>query len=115
MNIYKYTFPVKCPNNAKFIIYSLEIETDKMIMVEDIMATCDAFGELFHEDMAAHLQDRFGGKQVLIANHHGVDVETQRSAPHQTKEKRLRDFTTYEIEQEARRRSHWSYGMSETE
>ncbi len=77
-NTYKHTFVVECPNNGKLIIYSLSIATEQTIMVEHIMTACGLFKSGYHEDIADQLHERFGGHQVITANHHGVQIETVR-------------------------------------
>jgi hypothetical protein len=78
MNIYRAKFTAVCPNNKKIILYTLEITTDQKIMVEEIMEACLKFGCGYHEDIAESLYASFGSKQVLIATHHGVQIETRR-------------------------------------
>jgi hypothetical protein len=80
VNIYRRTFYCKCPNNSQLIEYHFELMTDKMVQVEDIVEFCDTFDIGYHEAIAEKLVGRFGGRQVLKAHHHGVDVETRRDA-----------------------------------
>lgn len=77
-NIYRHQFIAECPNNAKPIVYSLTIETDQPVMVEHILTACCLMRRGYHEDFADQLHARFGGLQVITANHHGVDIETRR-------------------------------------
>lgn len=79
MNAYSTKFFANCPNNGIRIEYSLRIETRDQIMVEDILSALDAIGEGFHEEIADDLLKRFGGVQKLVADHHGVTVETTRA------------------------------------
>lgn len=58
--------------------YRLRIEIETMIPVEQILATVEAIDDGFHEDIADGLLDRFGGTQTLVADHHGVTIETIR-------------------------------------
>lgn len=78
MNIYRTKFTAVCPNNKKVILYALQITTDQKIMVEEIMERCHKIGCGYHEDIAEMLYSGFGGEQVLIATHHGVEIETRR-------------------------------------
>lgn len=80
MNIYQYQFASTCPNNKRPIIYSLTIETDKMIYVEKIVVAVELQGSQYHEPMADALHAQFGGRQTLKAHHHGVDITTVRGA-----------------------------------
>lgn len=75
MNCYRYTFAATCPANGETIIYSLEIRSEKRILVEHIKTACALHKSGYHEDIAADLQERFGGV-TLTANHHGVTIET---------------------------------------
>lgn len=77
MNIYTQHFRATCPNNGRTVDYVLTIESARTIMVEDIQAAVNAV-EGYHEDMADKLFARFGGRQRLVAHHHGTDVETVR-------------------------------------
>jgi hypothetical protein len=78
MNIYRHQFVAMCPNNDRPIIYSLEIETESVIQVEHIVTACALHKRAFHEAIADDLHQRFDGRQVLRAHHHGVDIETRR-------------------------------------
>lgn len=81
MNIYRRQFVATCPNNGEAIIYSLTIEAgDRMIQVEHICTATALIKQGFHEQIADELHRRFGGRQVLRAHHHGVDIETIREA-----------------------------------
>lgn len=79
MNIYRYQFVAHCPNNARPIMYSLEIETAEVVHVEHIVTACALFESAYHEEIADALVERFRGKHTLRAHHHGVDIETRRS------------------------------------
>ena len=48
--------------------------------MEDILKEVEDIQKGFHEDIADRLQRRFGGSQTLVADHHGVRIETTR--PH---------------------------------
>jgi len=77
MNIYRQPFRAICPKNARSVDYLLTIESPRLIMVEEIQeAVADLKG--YHEEFADHLWQLFGGRQTLIAHHHGTDVETVR-------------------------------------
>ena len=77
MNRYTHDFLVKCPNNDLLVAYRLVITTPRVIMVEDIVAACKV-ESAYHEALADQLYQRFGGRQVMTAHHHGVDIETTR-------------------------------------
>jgi hypothetical protein len=78
MNIYRRTFVAACPNNGQSIIYQLEIRSARMIQVEHIVTATSLIKRGYHEQIANDLHAQFGGKQVLCAHHHGVDIETIR-------------------------------------
>lgn len=78
MNIYKYSFKAKCPVNGLLIDYSLTIRTERFVKVEDLIAECNAAESVFHEALADRLLEKFWGEQVMVAHHHGVDIETHR-------------------------------------
>lgn len=76
-NRYCHAFEATCPNNGAVIAYALEIQSQTSIMVEDIVAACSV-SETFHEPLADALYAQFGGRQILAAHHHGVDIRTVR-------------------------------------
>lgn len=76
MNTYRYRFVATCPNNGEAIVYTLSIATSATIFVEHIKVACAMHKAGYHENIAAALHDRFGGVLTLVANHHGVDIET---------------------------------------
>ncbi|WP_063900359.1 hypothetical protein [Burkholderia vietnamiensis] len=77
-NIYRTHFVSRCPNNRQLISYLLEIDTDEMIHVEHITTATAMHESGYHEAIADDLFKRFGGRQILKAHHHGVDIETRR-------------------------------------
>lgn len=80
-NIYTRRFIACCPNNGASILYTLSIETTtRLIPVEEIVRATDAIRTGFHEAIADQLHGQFGGRQTLIADHHGVGIETIRGA-----------------------------------
>jgi len=78
MNKYKTKFTSVCPVNHKKITYELEIKHTDKILVEDILETISKLLIGYHENIADELFKKFGGEQTLIANHHGVFIETER-------------------------------------
>jgi hypothetical protein len=79
MNRYTYKFTSICPVNEKKISYQLIIETTQTIKVEDIMGFIeDNHKQSFHEVIADDLIDCFPGEHYLVAEHHGVLIETWR-------------------------------------
>lgn len=79
MNIYTTEFFANCPNNGLRIKYSLRIEAREIIPVEQITAKVESISEGYHEEVADELLSSFGGVQTLIADHHGVTIETVRA------------------------------------
>lgn len=79
MNAYTTEFFANCPNNGLRIKYRLRIETREIISVEQITANVEAISEGFHEEVADELLAAFGGVQTLVADHHGVTIETTRA------------------------------------
>jgi len=80
-NIYRHQFTATCPNNGQTITYSLELSCEWTIMVEDIQEVCveaQDLGRPYHENIADLLHAKLGGKQVLRAFHHGVEIESHR-------------------------------------
>lgn len=80
MNTYKTKFFAKCPVNAIRVEFDLTINTGEVIKVEDILAEVESIKTGFHEEIADRLHSRFGGSQIMSADHHGVFIETIR--PH---------------------------------
>lgn len=81
MNIYRQQFVSHCPHNGLHIIYSLEIQTAEVIHVEHIVTATRLMADSLHENIADELYERFGGRQILRAHHHGVDIESRRGFP----------------------------------
>jgi hypothetical protein len=79
MNIYTTEFFGKCPTNNVRIKYELEIQTTDVIFVERILDFVDKMNNQYHENIADLLFEEFGGKQQLVAFHHGVFIKTERS------------------------------------
>ena len=79
MNAYTTEFFTNCPNNGLRIKYRLRIETREIIPVEQITAKVEGISEGFHEAVADGLLATFGGVQTLVADHHGVTIETTRA------------------------------------
>jgi hypothetical protein len=80
VNTYTIDFFGTCPKNGLRVAYKLKISTGEVIPVEDILAAADLSDDKFHEDIADEMLTRFGGQQTLVADHHGVRIETIR--PH---------------------------------
>lgn len=78
MNIYRHTFTASCPSDGETIVYSLEIRSLGVIMVEHIKTATSLIKSGYHERIADELADRFGGDQTIIATHQGVEIETVR-------------------------------------
>lgn len=78
VNIYRVEFFALCPANGLRIKYALRIETDRMICVEQLLTAVTRFEKEWHETLADQLLATFGGQQTLIADHHGVTIETIR-------------------------------------
>ena len=79
MNTYTTEFFTNCPNNGLRIKYRLRIEKQETIPVEQIIAKVESIAEGYHEDIADDLLLSFGGAQTLVADHHGVNIETTRA------------------------------------
>ena len=78
MNTYSTTFFGRCPANGIRISYTLQIATNITVAVEEILNEVENLDDKFHEQIADILFAKFGGTQTLIANHHGVTIETLR-------------------------------------
>lgn len=76
-NIYRHKFSSTCPRDKRSISYELEIVSNEMILVEDIIAATK-IDQGFHEDIADLLVAALGGVQTLRAHHQKVYIETIR-------------------------------------
>jgi len=76
VNTYRYSFASACPANDEAIIYALEIQHVEKVLVEHIKTACALHRKGYQEDIAADLHARFGGRLRIVANHHGVEIET---------------------------------------
>lgn len=80
LNVYTTEFFARCPTNGIRVKYALRIEVTNTIPVEAIIDRIEKIREGFHEAIADELFAAFRGKQILTADHHGVHIETVRSA-----------------------------------
>jgi len=80
MNIYRCQFVVNCPSNGKAIPHSLEIRHFATLPVESLLDVVSELPSMFQEGIADLLYAKFGGEQVIKANHHGVEIETVRGS-----------------------------------
>lgn len=78
INIYRHTFSAKCPSDGEMIVYSLEIRSPKMILVEHIKTATALIKEGFQEQIADALIDRFCCEVEVKAVHQGVSIESLR-------------------------------------
>lgn len=78
MNTYTTEFFAFCPANGVRVKYTLRIQTDGVIDVEDIIDEVTLHDRGLHEQIADQLFKTFGGLQTLTAYHHGVTIETTR-------------------------------------
>lgn len=84
MNEYEVEFFARCPENGVRIKYSLQVRTDIVVPVENILAAVQSLTDGYHEAFAERLREGFGGLQKLTAEHHGVHITTHRSGPAKT-------------------------------
>lgn len=75
-NTYRHTFTAICPGDGEVIVYSLEIRSQSMILVEHIRTATALIKQGWHEQIADQLAERFGGDQLIKAVHQGVEIET---------------------------------------
>jgi hypothetical protein len=78
MNIYELEFFSICPTNGVRIKYEWKIETDGVLMVENLLKSAENTNNMFHEKIADEFYKRFGGIQTISAFHHGVTIRTLR-------------------------------------
>ena len=81
LNTYRQVFHAPCCVNSRQVEYTLEIEAQRTIMVEEIQAAvveAAALEKPYHETMADWLYERFGGRQTMTAFHHGTEITTRR-------------------------------------
>lgn len=77
-NTYRHTFTAVCPRDVEVIVYSLEIHSPQMILVEYIKTATALIKEGYQEQIADELAKRFGGDLVIKAVHQGVEIESVR-------------------------------------
>lgn len=78
MNFYSLRFFAVCPVNGVRIEYAWTVQTDHTIKVEALLSAVARLTHGFHEDFAEKLFGEFGGQQTLVADHHGVNIRTER-------------------------------------
>jgi len=60
------------------VLYTLSIEINAMLLVENLIEVVTMHDKGYHEDIADQLLREFGGVQTLTATHHGVEIKTIR-------------------------------------
>lgn len=80
MNTYRTEFFAACPANGIRIKYALRIDSPTGLMVETILSAVQSIERGYHEAIADELLRLLGGTQILTADHHGVHIETTRTA-----------------------------------
>lgn len=80
MNTYRSSFHARCPANGARIHYHWTLTTDARPRVEAINDALENIKRGFHEEIADDLHRAFGGLQTLVAEHHGVTIETRRDS-----------------------------------
>jgi len=78
LNTYTTKFLLTCIVNQKPVEHFLTISTQRVIVVEELLFFIKNLEPAFHEIIADKLAEKFGGKQTLVANHHGVTISTER-------------------------------------
>lgn len=78
MNVYTFRFSATCPVDARPIDYAATIVTCRVIPAELLTAWASEQSTTLHEDAADDLHARFGGRQIVVATHSGVLVQTLR-------------------------------------
>ena len=84
MNVYTVKFFARCPRNGIRVEYTLTIErseeddADGHLLVEELVDTVSLLDRGMHEELADQLHREFGGRQTLVADHHGVTIKTVR-------------------------------------
>lgn len=78
MNIYRHTFTAVCPSDGDMIIYSIEIRSLAVVIVEHIRMATALIKSGYHERIADELAERLGGDQTIKAVHQGLEIETVR-------------------------------------
>lgn len=80
LNRYKTEFFCECPINNIRIHYFVEIETEEIIAVEELIDYINEhYKSGWHEHIADDLHTKFGGTQTMRADHHSVTITTHRS------------------------------------
>lgn len=78
MNTYRHSFTAICPSDGDVVQYSLQIDSARVIMAEDIVSECAFDGPIYHEALADQLHAALGGKHTMDATHRGVQITTTR-------------------------------------
>ena len=77
MNQYTIKFSATCPNDDAAIQYTLVIESNETVMVEDLLRSVRDLTD-YQEAIADSLFEQFGGKQTMTGTHQGVKIVTRR-------------------------------------
>ncbi len=81
MNKYEFTIVARCPNNEDFDHYTVSIETEKMIMCEELAVLSNSYKQtkIFQEDLTEYLASLYNCKVTLSGYHCGhIKVTTTR-------------------------------------
>ena len=72
-NEYKWTFEGLCPVDNGSDKYWATLETEKMVVVEDLLAYCEKHSTTptFQEAWTTNLAGKFGGTVTLLGHHRG--------------------------------------------
>lgn len=77
MNQYTIKFSATCPNDGAVIQYTMVVESNETIMVEDLIRSVRDLTD-YQEIIADSLFEQFGGKQIITGIHQGIKVVTRR-------------------------------------
>ena len=78
MNKYEFTFYSECPSDGDIILYTVKIESNEVIMAEELTDYIKKFSKGYQEAIADDLFKKFKGKQTIQATHQGVKITTVR-------------------------------------
>lgn len=75
MNTYRTQFIARCPSDGQRILYSLEMQSEHTVMVEDINEELDNCTEDYQESIAQRLAAEFPQCSIRLHGiHQGIEI-----------------------------------------
>lgn len=74
MNTYELSIRAMCPSDNLPDWYEMRVESNRLILVEDVLAAVKDLGAIYQEDLTRQIARRLGAKVTTVGYHYGVKV-----------------------------------------